>query len=1009
MPVEFLTDDEVAGYGRYVGAPSRLELERLFFLDDEDKSLVRRHRGDHMQLGFALQLVTVRYLGTFLADPLHVPTSVLDNLAQQLGIADHSCVKRYTERRPTPFAHAEQIREALGLRDFSSGRDELVSWVDAQAWTTGDGPKALFADATCWLRKHGVLLPGVTTLARLVAQVRDEAMQRLWEALDALLSPEQRSLLEALLEVPAGSRISALERWCRAPTKASGPAMVKALERVAEIAKVGFSSLDVASVVPRRRLVELARYGLAGQAQQLRRLAGSRRLATLLTTVAFLEAKAVDDALELLDLLMVTELVGRAEREANKERVRHHPRLARASAKLGVAIQILLDAPAAGGQVTLEQLWQAIDAVVPRAELREAVAIVQELVPATDTDGDADWRATLASRIVTVSGFLKTLTEVIVFGANAEGAPALAAMKDLAALLKGRRKPTPEDIHAELVTGSWKGLVFPPGNAGIDKNAYVFCVLTEFHRRLKRRDIHAGASSRWRDPTSQLLAGQAWAAVKDETLRALGLPEDPDDLLAEHARLLDEAYRDVSSRLGDNAEVSIDKDHRLHVAALEAIDEPASLVELKKRLQAMLPRVDLPEVILEVMSWEPAFLAAFSSIAGGRARLADLHLSIAACLAAHAMNLGFTPVVNEEVAALERQRLFHVDHTYLCAENYAAANAPLVVRQGQIPLAQRMGGGHVASVDGMRFISGVPTIYARPNPRYFGRKRGVTWLNMINDQAVGLGYKIVSGTPRDSLHVLDVFFSQDAGQRPEVLISDAGSYADLTFGLVHLLDRSYRPALADLPDHRLWRFDAAADYGALNIAARGRIDREKIRRHWPDILRVVGSIHNGSIRCVDVVRMLQRDGHATPLGDAVAAFGRIFKSLHILAFIDDEAYRRAIKGLRNLQEGRHSLAATIFHGRKGKLYKRYFEGMEDQVGALGLVLNCVVLWNTFYMNAAVDKLRASGYEVPEEDEARLSPFVFKHLNVQGHYFFNLGEMPGGLRELRDPEDDDEED
>lgn len=44
------------------------------------------------------------------------------------------------------------------------------------------------------------------------------------------------------------------------------------------------------------------------------------------------------------------------------------------------------------------------------------------------------------------------------------------------------------------MTGSWKGLV--TGDTGIDKNAYVFCVLTEFHRRLKRRDVYAERSSR---------------------------------------------------------------------------------------------------------------------------------------------------------------------------------------------------------------------------------------------------------------------------------------------------------------------------------------------------------------------------------------------------------------------------------------------------------------------------------------------------------------------------------
>ena len=55
--------------------------------------------------------------------------------------------------------------------------------------------------------------------------------------------------------------------------------------------------------------------------------------------------------------------------------------------------------------------------------------------------------------------------------------------------------------------------------------------------------------------------------------------------------------------------------------------------------------------------------------------------------------------------------------------------------------------------------------------------------------------------------------------------------------------------------------------------------------------------------------------------------------------------------------------------------------MEDQLGALGLILNCVVLWNTRSISAALDALRAYGYLVLDEDVARLSPFVREHVNV----------------------------
>jgi TnpA family transposase len=829
MPVEFLSDEEASAYGVYLGVPSRSDLERLFFLDDADRQLIAKRRGAHNRLGFALLLTTARYLGVFLPDPLDVPDGVIEYLAGQLEIPDPGCIKRYAERRSTRFEHADEIRALYGLREFDQAEKELREWVEARAWTTGDGPRAIFADAVRWLRERDVLLPGVTVLARLVAQVREEAYQRLWDTLHGMLTGEQRRLLDSLAVVAEGERFSPLERWRRGPVKASGLNMVKALDRVAQITGTGFGQLDLEAAVPARRLTELARYGMTASATQIRRHPPARRLATLLSTVVHLESKATDDALELLDLLMATELLGKAGRDSDRDKVRRHPRLARASAKLAAAVEVLFEVTEYGTEITLEQLWEGIEAVISRRELRAAVGVVTGMVPPPDADGDGEMRELLAARIATVSGFVKILTEVIPFAAAADGTQVLAAMQALPRLLDGRRSKnlTAGDIDADLVRGSWTRLVFP-GEGRVERNAYVFCVLTQFHARLKRREIYAETSTRWRDPRAQLLDGEAWTAAKGTVLTALGLPEDPDALLTAHARLLDDTYRGVAGRLAVNDAVSVDADGRLHVERLKAIPEPGSLIDLRKRVSAMLPRVDLPEVLLEVMGWEPAFAGAFTSASGSRSRLADLDITIAACLTAHALNIGYGPVIKKGVPALERDRVGHVGLNYLRPETYSRANAPLIGRQSSIPLAQAWGGGLVASVDGMRFVVPVPTIYARPNRKFFGPKRGLTWLNMINDQAAGLGAKVVSGTPRDSLHMIDVLYARDGGQRPDIVVTDTGSYSDLVFGLVHLLGMSYRPQLADLPDQKLWRISPVASYGPLDTAARGKIDLGKV-------------------------------------------------------------------------------------------------------------------------------------------------------------------------------------
>jgi TnpA family transposase len=96
----------------------------------------------------------------------------------------------------------------------------------------------------------------------------------------------------------------------------------------------------------------------------------------------------------------------------------------------------------------------------------------------------------------------------------------------------------------------------------------------------------------------------------------------------------------------------------------------------------------------------------------------------------------------------------------------------------------------------------VRSLHARPNPKYFGRRKGATWLNLINDQGAGTAGMVVSGTARDSLNAVDLLYRRDGGRQPQVLISDTGSYTDMVFGLLKLLGVAFRPELADLPDQK---------------------------------------------------------------------------------------------------------------------------------------------------------------------------------------------------------------
>lgn len=168
------------------------------------------------------------------------------------------------------------------------------------------------------------------------------------------------------------------------------------------------------------------------------------------------------------------------------------------------------------------------------------------------------------------------------------------------------------------------------------------------------------------------------------------------------------------------------------------------------------------------------------------------------------------------------------------------------------------------------------------------------------------------------------------------------------------------------------------------------------------MLRLIGSLKLGLVPAMGIMRTLQVDDRPTRLAQAIAEIGRIDKTIHTLNFIDDETRRRSTLLQLNLGEGRHALARDVFHGKRGELYQRYREGQEDQLSALGLVVNMIVLWNTLYMDAVLSQLRKEGFDVRPEDEGRLSPFGHEHINMLGRYSFAVPDAVarGELRPLQ---------
>ena len=236
------------------------------------------------------------------------------------------------------------------------------------------------------------------------------------------------------------------------------------------------------------------------KSRAIERLPENRRMATLVSFVLTLEASALDDSLDLLDIL-ITEIFSNATKTGEKARLRTIKDLDAAAIKLGQACRLILDY-----SIPDEWLRQAVLTKTNGEELETALRQLDSLVRHPE---DMYYKELLQSWL-RVSRFLPALLNTIRFGSTPAGKPVADALEYLA---KPENRSALTRPPVDIVSKGWRKYVIGDNDI-IDRKAYVFCCLDRLRSALRRRDLFVAPSLRYSDARIGLLSGAAWTAAR---------------------------------------------------------------------------------------------------------------------------------------------------------------------------------------------------------------------------------------------------------------------------------------------------------------------------------------------------------------------------------------------------------------------------------------------------------------------------------------------------------------
>jgi len=980
MPSRFLRSDERETLNNFPDVVEEGDLITHFLLTPADLEQVKINRSDTQRLGFAVILCGLRYLG-FFPDDMTAPNNVVLYLAEQLE-CDPESLLNYGQRLRTRQDHQRVIMAYLGFRWF--GEDEkatLFQWLSQRA-LENDRPSTLLQQASEWLYKQCIVRPGTTTLEQLVLDSRQTAHELTYDMIAQWLNHALETKLDRLLQPDIERGVTPLS-WLRRPARGYGSKdILQDLEKLQFVLEWSIEEWQLTHLPPSRikHLVQIAR---RSSNQAIQRKSGQQRYPLLMIFLADTRERLTDEILDLYD-----HRIAQTERDARRDLEVHRLQLSEALQKtawyMGQIGSVLLNENVDDHSVRSE-----IFGIISREQLEDMLALLIEQQESLDKYHFFDTRYSYLRQ------FFPTLIATLTFRAHQLPDSLLEAVHILRDINQIRTNSPQylKDVPTDFVPADWRTRVINRDGT-INRRWYDLCVMWELRNALRSGRIWVEHSRRYTNLDTYLMPKETWKEQRKVFFELVPIEQACDDRLQNLQAQLETEFMELDQQWLNDATLRIEN-NRIILTPHKGNDEYTPLSE---QIQQLMPHLQLPELLYEVDTWLN-FSQHLQHAANSVPRIDKLDHHLYAVMLAQARNIDFKQMV--DVVDLSYRQMIWCNNWYVREETLQQATNELVNYQYRQSLSHYWGDGRFSSSDGQRFAVAVRTQNATPLPRYFGYGRGLTFLTWTSNQYSQYGTLVTPPTHRESVYTLDKILDNDTELNIKEHTTDTAGYTDLIFALFDLLGIQFAPRIKDISDTRLYCINPNLAYNHLQTVITRKLDLDLIRQNWQEMLRLVASLKFRWTTPSLIIRKLQSFPRQHILAQALQEYGRLVKTIFILRYFKSEAYRRRITDQLNKGEKFHALRAHIHSANRGLIRKKYPEEHLNQANCLNLVVNAIAVWNTVYMQAAIQHLRTSGQQISEDELAGLSPVRYEHINVYGKYSFDIAESLShdGLRPL----------
>ena len=673
-----------------------------------DLEIIKKHRKEENQLGFAIQLALLRYPGWPYIFNKNIPETIVKYIANQVGTVPRA-LKYYSLRESTSRDHIKEIKNEYGYISFSSKEYSLSLKYVTNLAIENDDTLFLINSCICFLRENKVILPGITTLESLVWEAKENAESIVITTIISSLGSEQREKLDEIVFSSSDKLTNkTVLGWLKDPVgRPCSDNFLKVIEKLEYIRELDLDCIQL-NQVHTNKINQIYNLGQRYEPYVYRLFHKDKRHAMLSIFLLNLSKDLTDKAFEIHDRVIQTVMSNgrKAQEEIQKQNGKKINEKVLQFTSIGDAIIY-------AKEMNLDP-FKLIEEVMGWSTFVKSVKEAKDLA----RPSDYDYLDLIDRKYSSLRRYTPRLLKALKFKSFRTDEPILKSIDILNNLNDSGKRKVPQGAPVNFISKRWKDYVIEK-DGSINRRYYEMAILTEIRDRVKAGDISIDGSKQYKDFEEYLISKIEWDKSKENNHLAVSLSFE--EYISERLKSLNSRLNWISKNLKYLDSISIENG-KISVSRLEK-DTPKEAKDLSVSSYKIVPKISLADLLLDVAQIT-GFHNEFTHASSGKKPDKEDTILIIAALLGMGTNIGLSKMA-DATPGITYKQLSSVSQWRMYDDAMTRAQTVLVNYHNKLKLAKYWGEGNTSSSDGMRMQLGVSSLHADSNPHY-GTSKGTT-------------------------------------------------------------------------------------------------------------------------------------------------------------------------------------------------------------------------------------------------------------------------------------------